>query len=408
MKARNLSLIFFSVILAACDGKNSVYSPTSPTAVSSGVGSSSDRNSSSRLNDTCGNPNDWEPDDSELQACLDRGGNIYLTPGEPGYIVNRGLEITRHRTVITSSGSGARIVASRDLFATILKTRGSVDGIEITNISVDGMVDEMAEDGPYRRRRDGCKDGNAPGNISITGNDFKFIDNVSRKALCGSGLGIYGKRHEIRNNLIESNGRDRYAGAGGDPWADGITALFCEGGNIIGNTLIDNTDISLALGGGYGCRAEGNKIINSEKYVFSGINIGNFLGGDGDHTGSLYINNTVSSGPNKMAMGISAGSHMWRSDVDVRHAGKVSFNTVSGANINLVVDGVYGGEITENNIYDPHYGVPEGEVCGRYGANYTVYPPHAKDVTLQSGWIPFQYDGDVCDPPLIYKPRTPR
>lgn len=101
----------------------------------------------------CGNPNDWEPDDSALQACLDAGGFIALEPGSPGYIVNglngdvqRGLHLWRHDTVLTSSQAPtrARIIAGRNLFAHILRTPPATDvwRFRIEYITFDGMVDD--------------------------------------------------------------------------------------------------------------------------------------------------------------------------------------------------------------------------------------------------------------------------
>ena len=312
---------------------------------------------------SCGNPNDWIPDDEALQACLDRGGIIELESGWPGYIVNglrgdanRGLWLTSSGTVLTSQGARARMIAGRDLFAEILRTPPGTDvnAFVIRNIAFDGMVDRVWRDEPYRRRRDDCAENGNPGNLILQGRAFRFENNESVHALCGSGLSLYGN-FEVQNNYISYNGRDKVSGGKGFPWSDGITVLYCEAGHIAHNVLVDNTDVDLALGGGHACVVEDNTIAHFGKFGVSGMNIGNFDSpSGGDHSDSEYRNNVVFSGaPNLLGMGISVGSHMWNTDVNVYNAGRITGNTSYGNDINLVVDGVYGGEVTNNNLHDP-------------------------------------------------------
>lgn len=397
-------LVFCGFVLVGCDNKVPNFSPAAPSMVmptdSDRTGAPVPLNALSGQN--CGNPNDWEPDDSALQACLDRGGNINLEPGLPGYIVdglngdvNRGLHLTRSGTALGSSGGAnrARIIAGRNLFAPILQTQGNVSSFSIRNISLDGMVDEMAEDGPYRRRRDDCIDGRSPGNVFLQGAGFQFKDNESQHAMCGTGLGLLGSGYDVQNNYISYNGRDKNSGAPGAPWADGMTVLSCEGGYIAHNVLVDNTDIDLVLGGGRGCVVELNTIAHFGKYAFAGLNIGNF-NNNGDHSGSEYRGNTVYSGvADRLSMGILVGSHPWSTRVWVHNAGRVVGNTSYGNVLNLVVEGVRGGEVVGNNVYDPR-GSDSG--CGKYSMNYIVNPVHVTNTTLQEGWTPFQFDEWVC------------
>ena len=404
---RIISFAFLVCFTVACeDGPN--FFPTAPSVVqeNGSVASGSSVSGTSSVNTVglnCGNPNDNLPDDGAngpLQVCLDGGRRIELSAGNPGYIVNVGLILRVPGTVFTSGGNGmAKIIAGRDLFAPILQTtpHQEVNNFTIDQISFDGKVDDMAEDGAYRRRRDDCGPGGAPGNIILRGNRFRFINNESKNALCGSGLGLAGN-FEVQNNFISSNGRDIYSGAPGYPWADGMTVLSCDGGYIGHNTIVDNTDIDLVSGGGKGCVVEINPIKHLTKYGFCGLGIGNFQGPSaGDHSGSEYRGNTVNSrGPNKLSMGICAGSHMWSVSTNVFNVGKVVGNTVVGASIGIVVDGVFGGEISGNDASDSlDDGTGEG-VCRRSGHNYTVYPPHAKNTILQGGWIPLRYDYNEC------------
>lgn len=412
---RKISAFVFlcSLLFLACDSNNgSSFSPTAPTNTSVNLepGQVQQANQAAvKANplsswDSCGNPNDQEPDDAALQNCLDRGGRIELEVGSPGYIVNglngdvtRGLWLSRSGTVLTSRGGRAKIIAGRDLYAGILQIPpgAHVDNFVIEDISFDGMVDDMSPDGPYRRRRDDCIDGRAPGNIFLGGNGFKFRNNESRHAMCGTGLGLLGSGYDIQNNYVSYNGRDKNSGAPGAPWADGMTVLSCERGYIAHNVLIDNTDIDLVLGGGRGCVVELNTIAHFSKYAFAGLNIGNF-NNNGDHTGSEVRGNTVYSGvADRLSMGILVGSHPWSTNVEVYNAGKVVGNTSYGNVLNLVVEGVRGGEVVGNNIYDPR-GYDSG--YGSFNMNYIVNPRHVSNTRLQEGWTAYHFDEWKCGP----------
>ncbi|MEX2090825.1 MAG: hypothetical protein WD989_01670 [Candidatus Paceibacterota bacterium] len=390
-------IIFVAFNLAGCTDKVSTLSPTAPTtAISVSNGSALTGGGMSTANQDCGNPNDWEPDDSPLQACLNKGGHIVLASGGPGYIVNSQALMIRPGTSLASANLAdrARIIAGRDLFDPILRAEGLSPGDSIKNIIFDGMVDEMAPDGPYRRHLGSCG-AKSPGNVIVTGRNFVFDNNDSVKALCGSALGVYGENFLITNNNIVSNGRDKNSGVPGLPWADGMTVLYCGGGYIAHNKFEDNTDIDLVLGGGRKCVVELNTIVHKNKHAFAGLAIGNFDGdGQGDHTNSEYRGNKVySTRPNVLSIGILVGSHPWSSRVDIKNAGRIVANTSYGNVMNFVVEGVYGGEIFGNTIRDPQ---GEDSLCGRRQANFTVFPPHSVGVEIQEGWTSMQIDDFSC------------
>ena len=354
---------------------------------------------------SCGNPTDSIPDDEALQTCLDRGGIIELESGSPGYIVNgrrgdpnRGLWLTKSGTVLTSQGARARIIAGQDLFTEILRTPPftEVNAFVIRNVAFDGMVDRSPLDEHHRRRRDECDIKRAPGNLVLQGRAFRFEGNESVHALCGSGLSLSGN-FDVENNYISQNGRDKASGGKGFPWSDGITVLYCERGYIAHNVIVDNSDIDLALGGGPFCTVELNTIAHFGSFGVSGLNIGNFDGlWGGDHSYSEYRNNVVFSNvPNHLGMGISVGSHMWSTDVNVYNAGRITRNTSWGNDINLVVDGVYGGEIIDNDVHDPANETDDAR-CKHSSFNYTVFPPHVASTILQKDWVELRYDRGYC------------
>jgi hypothetical protein len=369
------------------------------------------------------NPNDWNDDTAALQACLNNGDTIVLDPGSPGYIVNgtdtgdpnvpgndRGLVISQAGTTITSSQAPTRatIIAGRDLFAHILRATpfGGVANITITYISFDGMVDDVWEDGPYRRHRAACTDPSPPervpgveynpGNLHLESSNLTFTNNESKEALCGSGLGLYGT-FNVQNNYIAHNGRDKYVGTGeGTPWSDGMTVLYCNGGYIAHNTLVDNTDIGIALGGGPNCVVELNTIAQFGKYAWAGLNVGNFDAGPdpGNHAGSSYRGNSIYSGViDRLAMGILIGSHPWSTAKNVSNAGSVTGNTSHDNVINMVIDAAQAGDVSGNSMYNA--AGSDGKGSCTFSADYTV---NTNDVgfTPQSGWVFLQYHNDSC------------
>jgi len=392
-----VSLLFFMGFIVGCEnGPN--FSPTAPSVVLENDNSMAISETSSAITtQNCGNPNDQLPDDDLFQRCLDVGGEIRLQTGEPGYIIDKGLLLRRSGTVITSDSvpNKVKIIAGRDLFSFILKTEDTgLHNFSIEYVSFNGMVDERASDGPYRRRLGGCGE-MSPGNVVLAGRDFSFNHSESKHALCGTGLGLYGKNFKVIDNNIYSNGRDKNSGTGGLSWSDGMTVLYCGGGYIAHNTVEDNTDIDLVLGGGRGCVVELNTITHRDKHAFAGLAIGNFSGdGAGDHSGSEYRSNTVfSTRPNVLSVGILVGSHPWSSGVNIRNAGIIIANTSYGNVMNFVVDGVYGGEISGNTIRDPQ---GEDSLCGRRGENFTVFPPHSTGTIIQEGWTEMMLDDWSC------------
>lgn len=333
---------------------------------------------------------------------LDPGTPGYIINGvfSHGDDHGQGLVIRQNGTIIKSSAGAttrATIIAGRDLFGHILETAaGGVSDFVIQDIRFDGMVDCVPgnsdscsplvappTDGAWRRHRDDCYDDGGvhnAGNLQLEGIRYRFTHNESKHAMCGSGLGLLGRFYHVEDNYIAFNGRDQFALPNRTclvtkpdgtckyydaPWSDGITSLSCDGGEIWKNVLVDNTDIDLVVGGGSSCSVLDNTIWHGGKYAFAGLDIGNF-NNSGVHTGSQFSGNKITNtvvnedAPGKfvprLGIGLLVGSHPWSQNAifDVKDTGTVGSsspiagrpdvdvgpNVISGANANLVVDGV--------------------------------------------------------------------
>ena len=332
------------------------------------------------------NPNDNIPDAAALQACLNQGGIISLDPGTPGYIIATGLHITQPGTVITSSQAPtkATLIADSSLRAQILRDARSYPAasIQIANIIFDGN----------RSHRDdsvcsGWRDPFAT-NVGITsGNGFIARDIESRNALCGSSFVVSADSFEITNSWLHDNGAP--SGNGPAPWADGITLAKCSNGYVHDNTVENNTDVDIVDGGGQDCRIVNNTIRRTSvfAFAFAGLAIHDFANADADHTGSRFQGNTIiPTSPNTLGFSISVGGEPWSQGLSV--GGTISNNTISGADINLAVEGYRNGTITGNMMPSP------GGDCNQ---DYTV--SDTSNACLQSGWFTASASvGGSCSP----------
>jgi hypothetical protein len=173
-------------------------------------------------------------------------------------------------------------------------------------------------------------------------------------------------------------------------WSDGLTVFDCRNSTIRDNAFWDNTDVDLGVNGGAACSVYRNTIGHFQKYAFAGLVIG-----DPSASGGEFSDNSVSSGYNLLGFGIMVGCHPWAqcgggyaSNVAVYH------NTVSGAVVNLAVDGLNGGSVWNNSMS----GARGTRVlnCPGATADYTV--AHVINVApLQSGFVVRIFDfGSLC------------
>jgi len=335
-------------------------------------------------------PCDQVPDDAALQQCLDQGGVIRLTQGSPGYIIHDGLRITRDGTTLTSTGTGRpTLIAHADLIQPILSAVNR-DGTVIENLRLDGDK--------WRRTTSGsCGQAPAGANLTVhgaTSRNFLVRNVESVRAMCGTALGASGSNFEVTGNLIDDAGFMQGERAG-TPWADGITTSQCVGGWIHGNTLRNSTDVAIAVGGGGNCLVENNTVVQSGRHAVAGLAVVYFDEGIGEHAGSLFRNNSISSSYDGLDFGISVGPHAWNQNQSAFH-GTITGNTATGAVVNLAVDGYYNGTVTGNSLAGPQgtFNGPLIRNCGSFSANYTA--AHFTGSTIDPGWIARSYHNGTC------------
>ena len=249
-------------------------------------------------NCTGASPNDWEDDTAALRACLEN----------QEYVISDTLFISRNDQLITSSMPWSAKIIAADHFQNHRKMLRTVEPPPR-----DYVIDLITFDGRLHNRQglETCAPGSGEGNLHLDGWRYTLRNSEILRAKCGAGLALLGSDYTIFNNYIAWSGSDQ--GPGSAPWADGITVLTCPNGNISYNTIVDSTDIAIAMGGGRGCQVHHNYIWQGGKTAFAGIVVGNFTAnGAGDHTDSSVHDNTIIGAvPDRLQLGLLVGPHPW-------------------------------------------------------------------------------------------------
>ena len=309
-----------------------------------------------------------------------------------GYFVGPpGLVLRTSGTTLTSRsayGWKALLQATTDLQSPMLRVEDWVSNYTISRIWFHGER--------FNRRGVASCTSDQTNNLWLRGSYFLIDEIDSTDAPCQSSATVEGDHFEIRNSWFANNGWDEPSGG---PWADGLTVWRCGNGYIHHNHFIDNTDIDLVVGGGSNCRVEYNQIEHRLSYGFAGIHVGWFPNGNGNHAGSTYFGNTITSGYDKLAFGLVIGFHPWSSKIQLVDSGRVVDNAISGAVINLAVEadktGAVVGEVTGNTMWGAQG--QNGFGACTYRADYTVFTPHTGWIVLQPDWwFQLQFDDGVC------------
>jgi hypothetical protein len=355
--------------------------------------------------DACDTPNgnDQLSDYQAIQCLLDLGGTVVLDADTLyAYFIDHPLVLRVNGTTLTSTsayGNSALIEAMPDLDRNgggpILSIDPSVTSYTLSNLWFYG--DRFDRPNPV------CA-GDRGANVWVRGNGAfpgaLLLSNIeSDTAPCGTSMNVAASNFEIHNSWFANNGYPGIQGGGGGPYADGLTVWMCDHGYIHDNNFRDNTDIDVVIGGGPGCRVEYNTIQHILAHGWAGIHVGYFNGGNGDHSGSTYVGNTVSSSDNQLSFAVVVGFHPWGSGLDLVNVGQVDNNTLSGAVFNLTVDASWFNVLGEvqGNSASGHRGNFGLGSC-TLSADYTVYLPHAGQINLQSDWLDMRYDDGTCIP----------
>lgn len=326
------------------------------------------------------NGNDTESDWETIQTCLNQGGDVWLDADVTnGYYIDRTL-------FLTQSGQTFRGVSNFG-YKALLFAMSSLSGPLIDGNASNYRVEQiMLYGNKFGRSPSECATGNG-----VLRGSFTVYNIESRDAVCGTGLAVEGT-FTITNSWFVFNG---FAEPG--PWADGLTVWNCQGGTVAGNTFWDNTDVDLIVGGG-NCTVEDNTISHMNTYGFAGLMIGWFPGGDGNHTGSVFQRNNISSSADKLGFGIMVGSHPWTIDWPFVNAGTITGNSSSGAVINLMVeatfDGGVGGTVSSNGVSGAQGS--NGFLNCTVSSNYAA--AHLGSLSIQPGAQPLIYDNGSCSP----------
>jgi hypothetical protein len=338
------------------------------------------------------NPFDTLPDDAALQQCLDNYDWVLLKPdylpGYVGYIISNTVKLKRDRILLTTAENPWKVtfIAARDLQAPLLRASGAND-YEISFIRFDGNRDgRSVRDKP-------CDTTHDFRNLELAGTGFRVRYVESFGAVCGSGMVVGGANtFEIVNSLFYDNGRQPEEANGvSGVWADGLTVFGCTRSTIRDNVLWDNTDVDLGVNGGDSCAVYRNTISHSWKYAFAGL-----VAGDPSRSGGEFSHNVVSSDYNLLGFGMVVGCHPWGA-CNGGYASNlwVHDNHLTGAAVNLAVDGLNGGRV-ENNVMSGAQGdrVLNCPMSADYTAGHVVNLSN-----LQRGFVGRTFDvGAICQP----------
>lgn len=350
----------------------------------------------------CEQPNgNDELDDSRAIECLlnlTPGGTVVLNADVTyGYYIGQTVILRTSGVTFTSTsqwGYRALLIAMPNLNGNIFEVQdGTISDYTISRIWFYGDK--------YDRVNPPCGSDDAA-NVRLRGTRFTVDDVESAAAPCATSMVLDGTTSdfEVRDSWFANNGWPEGSGHGSN-WADGLTLNQCRNGWVHHNHFVDNTDVDLVTGGTGNdrwCVIENNFIDHYQWHGFGGIHVGWFPsdipGVAGNHSGLRVSGNTINSGYNHLAFGLVVGSHPWSMDPlkQATHAGSVFSNGMSGAVVNLGVDGAFAGGSVTGNTYTGNQG-NWGLYCTasmNYGAG------HNGGATVEGGFTPFKWDNGNC------------
>lgn len=324
------------------------------------------------------NPYDDRPDDGALQTCLDSyDRTLLVAEGRPdyvGYVIADTVILRRDGALLTTADSPRKAVILADPALAEPLLSAQANRFEISFIRFDGAQERRVV------RLKACSETRNYRNVELRGVGFQIRYVESTRAVCGSGMTIgASSRFQVVNSWFYDNGRQPEDAEGHtDLWADGLNVFNCAGATIRDNVFWDNTDVDLGVNGGPGCSVYRNRVEHFGKYAFAGIVVG-----DPSRAGGEFTANTVSSARDMLGFGMVVGCHVWP-QCGNGYATRlvVANNIMTGAVVNMVVDGLNGGAVEQNTMRNPQG--TRALNCAT-AADYVV--AHVIDVRLQSGYI---------------------
>jgi hypothetical protein len=279
------------------------------------------------------------PADAAINNCLSR--SLWVTLPGGTYLITNTVHVGQSNAEFSSvPGQTASLVAALSFPGTILYAGGGANYFNVHDIRIDGQ---------HGFGRDSCPSG---ANLSADGTGWTVANMRSDNSPCAN-TAIGGDYFSFHDNFLW------HSGSVGGPVGDGLDVFLGVGGEVYNNTIGESTDIGLIMWGGQGRHVHDNHIDNTYYYGLAGFNVGSQgQGVPGDHTGSVYERNSVTSAYNMLGIGILLGAHPWSSAPgdDVTNAGTVINNSSSGAVINLMVEGIANIQNMYGNTTSNHQG----------------------------------------------------
>jgi len=284
------------------------------------------------------------------------------------------------RTAGTQSAVGCYYGDTTAAECAILRAHPNIDANltgrhPMIQITLPGFaMDHLIIDGNRSSRPQTCADNYRGSNVYFTSNaaNSRFTNSVSMNALCGSGLVIDANGMMILGNYLYQNGINP-----ADPadrlWADGLTLTNCSNCIVDGNRLIDNTDVQMVMGNGEYTQITNNLLQSSTRRAFAAFALDNFDNSEkGNFGGTIVQGNLIRCEGFLCNIGMNIGPHAWYSNGGNIKGGAVLYNSVSGANVGVLIDGA---------------GTPSNPTSV-FGNNVTGSPTCGTTIQLTCGGVP--------------------
>jgi hypothetical protein len=288
---------------------------------------------------------------TQIQACIDStppGGTLALPAGT--YLLDNrvllfgGVKLTTQGMTSQNQPCGNGLPCATFKASPALGTQhnGMIFSVDQTNVTIDHIVLDgnrykRLGSFAYQQCLAGTAEGKAYGfNANLLNCQSCTVTNsISTGALCGSALSITGINATVAYNTILNNGDNAVPGA----WADGMT-IGSDNASIHHNIFRDNSDIGFIFVRGANATVQNNTVIQEKMRAFAGFMMDNFsIVGNGNFSGALISNNTVTCSPGKCHYAVNLGPRPWNAGAPNIEGGTFSGNTISGGAITLNIDG---------------------------------------------------------------------